>query len=188
MLDVDLLPSAGADRLEQVIRAMRDAGHGDLRRETLRAIRTESKPIIEALRAAVMGIDSRGVGGSRRRSGARRRAAHTVARQRRRNVARAVAGAGLRSTIRRAITLKIRTSGRNTGVSIVIDHRKLPDSQRSLPRHLDDPRGWRHPVFGTDTWVTQYGEPWWDATIREHVDDVRRGIVRAVDRVFAKMQ
>lgn len=58
----------------------------------------------------------------------------------------------LRRNIARGIKVQAST-GKRAQVRIVTS---MPDAtQAIIPRGLDDPRGFRHPVFGSTTWVVQ---------------------------------
>lgn len=84
---------------------------------------------------------------------------------------------GLRRRVAAGVKVRTRTSGKNVGVRIVAG--KLDGT--NLPRRLNK-GSWRHPVFGSDTWVTQTIQPgWFDETIRRGAPRVRVR-VRAVMR------
>lgn len=165
-----------ASDLVRASKALRAAGRGDLRKLMNREIREQTKPVVTDLRRAVQSIDSRV---KKEGGAARARRSHRNGRGR---------AHGLRASIARAIQIKIRVSGIKTGVSIRVDTKKLPPDQKTLPKKLDDPRGWRHPVFGGDTWVHQYGKEWWAPTIRPSVPKVRGGIHDAVQKYLNQLQ
>lgn len=165
-----------ASDLVRASRALKAAGRGDLRKLMNKEIRAQTKPVVADLRRAVQSIDSRVKSDG---AGAQARRLHRKGRGR---------AHGLRASIARAIQVKIRISGFRTGVSIRVDGTKLPASQRTLPKKLDSPRGWRHPVFGGPAWVQQYGKPWWRPTIEPSIPRVRNGIHEAVDKYLDKLQ
>lgn len=169
----------GADQLADVARRLRTAGRGDLRRELLKEIRQQTAPVVADLKAAVMRIDSRATPDRR---GARSRAAHRGGRG-------SASSHGLRRTIASAIVVKITTSGFSTGVRIRVNPKKLPADQRSLPKALNRPDGWRHPVFGNrNSWVTQTGKPYWNETIQPHLPTVRRGVTQTLERFARRLE
>ncbi|MFJ9848572.1 hypothetical protein [Streptomyces sp. NPDC101150] len=84
--------------------------------------------------------------------------------------ARVARGVGIRAAVGRNPAVKITTSMTN------------PD-EAAIPRGLDSPRGWRHPVFGNrNKWVSQhtYG-PWFMETMREGGDDIKRDVKQVMD-------
>lgn len=92
---------------------------------------------------------------------------------------------GLRESVARATKLQTTVKG----VRFVINASQLPESQRSLPRHLDSPKGWRHPVFGnTDNWVHQEGRPYFAATISRRAPAFRRAALDAIDETNRKIE
>lgn len=87
--------------------------------------------------------------------------------------ARAAGRAGLRESIARATGTSVRVSGKTPGLKVKIDPtRHLPPDQRTLPYHLDQPGGWRHPLFGNRSkWVQQQGKPYFVTTIMKNQKD-----------------
>lgn len=85
---------------------------------------------------------------------------------------------GLRARIALCASLASWTTGREAGVSVWIDPRKMEPDYKSLPlymegvtwertKHRHDYSKWRHPVFGTSSagtfkgkWVTQASHPY----------------------------
>ncbi|AZM51760.1 hypothetical protein DMA15_03510 [Streptomyces sp. WAC 01529] len=88
---------------------------------------------------------------------------------------------GLRRRVASGVTIQA-GAGRGLGVRIVTNMRD--PQERNLPRYLDDPRGWRHPVFGNrHEWVQQHtGGSWFRATIAEH----RPEMVRELEHVLGE--
>lgn len=147
-----------------------------LRLELGAAVRAAANPIVSDVRAAVMGIPVGGAHGG----GLVARAAFATRRPR--------AGHGLRATIAAATGLRVRTTGKASGVQIRVNVARLPTDQRKLPRDLDSPSGWRHPVFGdTKTWVAQAGHPYFKVTIARHAPMVRARIETAMDVIALKL-
>ncbi len=75
---------------------------------------------------------------------------------------------GLRMAIASGITVKVMTGAR-AGVTIVAGTSQMPAGKEPLVRAWEiggtSARGWRHPVFGKDKWVTQQGHPYFVKTI-----------------------
>lgn len=128
------------DALAAAARRVRQLGDRDVARELRKTVKDAAKPLQAELKRAARGIpSSRGVRSRK-------------------------AGAGLRRRIAGAVKIKASVSG-NPRVRVVLDGRKLGD-QAAVARGLDDPGGFRHPVFGNrDVWVNQRGHPWWTPTV-----------------------
>jgi hypothetical protein len=64
---------------------------------------------------------------------------------------------GLRGQLSRATALEVKTSGRQAGVAIRVDGRKMPTHMKALPAYMEGTkRPWRHPVYGNrNAWVNQ---------------------------------
>lgn len=151
-----------------------------LRRELQVAVRAAAGPIVIDVRQAVMAIPVGGGHGG----GLFARAAWTAYAKRR----PPRGGHGLRSSIAAATGTQVKTTGRSVGVKIRVNVAKLPPSQRKLPRDLDSPTGWRHPVFGnTAVWVAQAGHPYFKVTIARHQAGAKARIETAMDVIALKL-
>lgn len=87
---------------------------------------------------------------------------------------------GLRRRVAAGVAIQA-GAGRGLGVRIVTG---MKDPQeRKLPLYLDDPRGWRHPVFGNrHEWVHQdTGGSWFRATIAEHRPQMTRDLQQVLE-------
>lgn len=97
---------------------------------------------------------------------------------------------GLRAAIAKATRVSIKSSSRNVLVRLMVDAKRMPAGQQSLPRLMEGERRWRHPVYGnTNTWVTQAAHPYFAPAIPEHLPGVAAGVEAAVDetaRILAK--
>lgn len=81
---------------------------------------------------------------------------------------------GLRKRVARGVKLKI-----NRGISNVrIVTSVRDDEEAAIPRGLDTPKGWRHPVFGDrEDWVQQGGhKEWFRDTIWQDRDSFDKGL------------
>lgn len=87
---------------------------------------------------------------------------------------------GLRSRVARGVGIRA-AIGRNPAVKITTSMAR-PD-EAAIPRGLDSPRGWRHPVFGnTNKWVQQHTyAPWFMDTMREGGNDIKRDVKHVMD-------
>lgn len=95
----------------------------------------------------------------------------------------------LRARLKKATTLRVRTSGRDAGISIIVDGRKMPSRQGSLPAYVEGtkPR-WRHPVFGdTDRWVSQQPHPFFYSVVRPYGRRARKTVNHTLDEITKKI-
>lgn len=96
---------------------------------------------------------------------------------------------GLRARIARGVKSRVKWTGYKYGVQVVVDTSGLPRSERRLPKHLNNPKGWRHPVFGNrEHWESQTGEPYFDRAIVKHIPRIRRVVKTTVDRTMARIK
>lgn len=95
----------------------------------------------------------------------------------------------LRRLLAKATGGQVRLTGREAGVRVRTDGRKLPAGMKALPTYAEGTkRPWRHPVFGdTDTWVTQRPFPQFFDAVRPDEDRARREVERAVAAVFKQI-
>jgi hypothetical protein len=142
-----------------------------LRRELNKELRNIVKPIVLEVRTVVLSLPVT-------TSSAGTHAAHSrgTARRRERGL-RAATAAGVTSVVdysRPDIKIVVRPS--------------LPEDQKKLPRYLNDPEGWRHPVYGNrHVWVHQQGKPYFETTILRHRDAVRASLEQAIENAAARI-
>lgn len=71
--------------------------------------------------------------------------------------------------------------GRSPGARIRVRKRGMPRGFANAGKRLNARRGWRHPVFASDLWVSQRGEPgWFDDTLRRLHPRLRAAAERAL--------
>ncbi len=176
------ISTQGAEDYRRLAKNLRQAGRKDLRSKLRSRITEAGKPVLEEVRSTVRGLpvtSTRGGGRKQRREFSVARAAEKSKDRVRRR------GAGLRSTIASATKLQVTARG----VRFIVNSNQLPADQQSLPRHLDSPKGWRHPVFGdSHTWVHQQGKPYFAVVIKRHAPDFRRAILKAMDEIQAEIE
>lgn len=88
---------------------------------------------------------------------------------------------GLRETVASQIGAQARMSGKSPGVRVRAGTKKDPRGFKFAGRRLNQARGWRHPVFGSETWVHQYGRPWFDPAILRRKAEYKQAVIRAMD-------
>lgn len=176
MAEVKLSVSGQAE-LKALAARLKAAGDKGLRSELRKAIKKATGPAVRDVQQAARTMKVTGARGGGKKA---RRLHYTGKRA-------AKGGHGLRATIARATRAEIKPGG-DARVTIRTYARYLPMDQRKLPRYLDRPKGWRHPVFGDRAdWVTQYGEPWFASTLIRHGPAVRREILAAMKTVAEKI-
>ena len=144
------------DSLRKVTTGLKQASDGkELRKEMARELRAALKPAVSDARSAVMTIPSSGAG---RQS------------------------PGLRQGIAKRIGTEIRLSGKSTGAKVKA--RRTPNLRGfdHAPKRTQSRRGWRHPTFGRDTWVTQRGRRrWFDDSTKKHSAKYRAAVKAVID-------
>lgn len=95
---------------------------------------------------------------------------------------------GQSTGLRAAIAAASRFSNTAAGVRVLVDNGRMPADQQTLPGHTDS-GSWRHPVFGSNNWVTQHSRANWFLTAcLSEADTVEREIEAAMDRVADKIE
>lgn len=179
---MEVRSNGGAD-FAALGRKLRAAGKNGaaIRKALTKTIQAQLKTITSEQQAAARSMT---VKGSRGRGSRRREQFHAVKSKRLRR-----GGYGLRALTAASIKSRVSYSGRKLGARIYVDASRFPQSQRTLPRHLNNPRGWRHPVWGDRRrWVTQIGAPYFDEPIRRRRETVRRAVEAAVADVMRNLK
>lgn len=83
---------------------------------------------------------------------------------------------GLRKRVARGVRLKINRGGD----SIRIITTMTDPREAAIPRGLDTPHGWYHPVFGTEEIVRQPGYGWFREPIVKHRDEFQGAFYRVL--------
>lgn len=88
----------------------------------------------------------------------------------------------LRTAVAEHTKVTVRTGGRHPSVGVRASKTGMPRGFYNAPKRLNAAKGWRHQVFGQDTWVTQRGRPgWFDDTIARFKPAAERGAKSAMD-------
>jgi hypothetical protein len=98
----------------------------------------------------------------------------------------------LRDAVARQIKVGASLGGRNPGATIKVGTKQDPRGFRFAGRRLNNPKGWRHPVFGREdaAWVQQYGRRgvrWFEPTILKNRNEYRDGVRKAVDAMAERI-
>lgn len=127
-----------------------------IRRRMAKEIRQEVRPVANRLKAAYRGNPSK-------------------------NQPNPPGRGDLRRLLARAVTVQVRTSGKNAGAVIRVDGRRMPDQMGKVPALYEGRERWRHRVFGSDTWVKQDPTPTFDRIVPQAAPAVRRRINDAAE-------
>lgn len=179
---------SGADDFKKLAAKFKAAGKNGaaIRKKLTATIQKRLTRITAEQKAAAKDMKVKGVKGF---GSARRQAFHEAKSLRGKKARARRGGYGLRASVARAIKSKVNYTGRKLGARVLVDPSAMPPSQRRLPRHLDNPRGWRHPVWGhPDIWVGQKGEPYFSRPISRHREAVRREIKNDIDEVLRTLK
>ncbi|MEV7684463.1 hypothetical protein [Streptomyces bungoensis] len=131
--------------LRRIATELRRMDDKELKKRFRKELRKAARPMVLAVRQAIRQIPS----------------------------TRPYSASGLRGQLSKAVKLELRTAGRQAGVRIRMDGRKM--DRGTLPRLVEGEgveRGrrvdtrWRHPVFGKDVWVQQPPKPYFYKTVQ----------------------
>lgn len=154
-------------RLAADIRALEDGRALD--RELRKEFAKLGDPAVQAVRASIRSIPSKGQSARRGRR-------------------------SLRSEMARAAEHKVRTT-RRPGLIVWVNPRRMPPGKQNLPGYMDGAppfTRWRHPVFAGPNkrtpWVTQRPHPYFDRAIRSVPDKAERGAAAAIDYIANRIE
>lgn len=178
----------------EVSRLLKRTGQGEMRKAMSAEARAIAKPILNDMRSEVLALDSHaksggGTAGAKRTAKALGKAESAFGYSDRQIHRTGGRSGGLRQAVARSLRIVVKDSGFKVGVRIRTEGSRLPSDQRYLPRGLDSVKGWRHPVFKTDEWVTQYGNPpgWFMSTAKAHRPMAERRMRKAVDKYVKEL-
>jgi hypothetical protein len=164
----------GGQQLEAIAARLKTLEDGKVIRKSLtKRLGAAVKPLVPEIRSAINEIPSKGSSGS---------ASSSRAESNRKG------DGSLRTAIARGVQQKTSLSGRNVGVRLRLDSSKLPADQKALPKLLNGPAAFRHPVYGHKVWVSQSAHPFWWKTIAPHVDEMRTEIAGVLNDIAAQIE
>ncbi|WP_406168877.1 hypothetical protein [Streptomyces sp. NBC_00996] len=150
--------------LKRIAAELRRMDDRELKKRLSKELRAAAKPMVPAVRQAIRNIPSK----------------------------RAYSAAGLRGALSKAVKLEVKTSGKQAGIRLRVDGRKMPNKMGSLPKLMEGEgvqRGrrvdtrWRHPVFGKDRWVQQPPKPYFFKTVQSLGPRSRQSVNRVLDGI-----
>jgi hypothetical protein len=67
--------------------------------------------------------------------------------------------------------------------------RRGPRGFDNAPKALNNPKGWRHRVFGRDVWVEQRATPteWFDRATRRRHEQLRDAVLETMQRMAERL-
>lgn len=149
------------DLTRLVVALNAEADGAGLRRELRAGLKAAVEPAAAAARASIL---SMGVGG----------------------LTRAVPS--LRTVVAAAVKTEVRLGVKRAGIAVVVKKHSMPRGFFNAPKRLNARKGWRHPVFGTDRWVSQRGKPgWFDDTLAKAKPAAVRAAKLAMDDVARRI-
>ena len=146
------------DDLGDLVKAINAHGSDKaVKKELRRGLREAVKPLVPKARSAVLAQGSKGK------------------------------GTGLRRDMARAVEVKVDLGGRNPGVRLRLNGAKLNGRPKGLVAMYEGTIPWRHPVFGSGTWVAQPHRGFLTEVGRAGESDVARDITKAMDDIGRKI-
>ena len=144
-------------------RALRAEADGkQLRRDLIKELKKPLAPAVSEIKAGVMAMPASGIPS---------------------------AGESLRRAVARRIKSEAKLSGRAVGVRVRARRTPAVRGFANAPKRLNSPKGWRHPVFGRDQWVSQLGKPhYFDEPLQGRRQEFRRAVIRAMDQAARRLR
>jgi hypothetical protein len=143
-----------SDDLRRVTRELRRMDSREVTKRFRKELRAAATPLVPVVRASIQSIPSRTGDGS------------------------------LRAAMSKAVRVEVRTTGRQAGIAIRVDGRKMPAHMKSLPSMVEGKKRWRHPVFGNrQVWVQQPSKPYFYKVVRPAGASSRRAVNRVLDGI-----
>ncbi|MGW1000480.1 hypothetical protein [Streptomyces sp. NPDC002520] len=142
--------------LRRISRELRAMDDKKVKTKFRRELRKAAQPLVPKVRASIRNIPSK----------------------------RAYSPDGLRGSLSRATRIEVKTTGREAGVAIRVDGRKMPGHMKSLPSMVEGKKRWRHPVFGNrEVWVDQPKHPYFYNVVRAAGPLARRAVSKVLDDI-----
>jgi hypothetical protein len=162
-LDVQI---KGANKLREMAIQLRLADKQVLGRELNKAIKDAATPTLKDIRDSAESLKTTGV----RKPGAK----HPFT--------KVMPPKGLRHKVAESVEAQVSVFAENPRVRFRTG-KGLPPELANMPRNLDSPGTFRHPVMGNrEVWVSQRGDPWFWKPIERNLGTFRGEIDKALDR------
>lgn len=142
--------------LARISRELRRLDNPELKKRFRKELRAAAQPLVPVVRNSIRSIPAK----------------------------RPYTAAGLRGRLAKATRVEAKTVGRDAGVAIRVDGRKMPSHQKALPKMMEGRKRWRHPVFGNrEVWVTQTAHPYFFHVVRPAGLASRRAVNKVLDKI-----
>ena len=142
--------------LRRVSRELRRMDNPEIKKRFRKELRAAAAPLVPRVRSSIRAIPSE----------------------------RGYSPQGLRGQMAKATRLEVRTTGKQAGVAIRVDGRKMPAHMKSLPSMVEGKKRWRHPVYGNrEVWVTQTRRPYFYNVVRVAGPASRRAVGKVLDGI-----
>lgn len=147
--------------LKRISAELRKMDNKQLKKEFSKELRAAAKPMVPAVRRAIRQIPS----------------------------SRGYTADGLRGRLSKAVKLEVKLTGKQAGVRIRVDGRKMPSHEKALQAYMEGlKKPWRHPVYGNkEVWVKQDPSPYFYKTVRPMGLRTRVTVNKAMNRVAKKI-
>ncbi len=123
----------GGKDIKRVAAELRRMDDKEILKRFRKELRAAAAPMVPAVRASIAAIPVKGTSGS----------------------------SGLRGSLQRATRLMLRTGGKMAGIRVLVDPKKMPEHEMSLPQMMEGVKPWKHPVYGNrEAWVKQDPHPY----------------------------
>jgi len=144
------------DDLRRISRALRSMDNPEVKKRFRKELRAAAVPLVPVVKASIRSIPAK----------------------------RAYTPGGLRGRMVAATRVEVRTVGKDAGVAIRVDGRKMPSKQKALPKAMEGKKRWRHPVFGNrEVWVTQQPHPYFFHVVRPAGVASRIAVNKVLDQI-----
>lgn len=143
--------------LKRIATELRKMDNKQLKKQFSKELRAAAKPMVPAVRQSIRNIPS----------------------------SRGYSADGLRGRMSKAVKLEVKLTGKQAGVRIRVDGRKMPTHEKALQAYMEGlKKPWRHPVFGNrEVWVKQDPNPYFYKVVRPMGLRTRANVNRAMTRV-----
>lgn len=146
----------GGKDIKRVGAELRRMDDKEILKRFRKELRAAAAPMVPAVRASIAAIPVKGTSGS----------------------------TGLRKRLQKATRLMLRTGGKLAGIRVLVDPKKLPDHERSLPAMEEGLRPWKHPVYGNrGVWVRQDPHAYFFPVVRKLGPASRIAVNRVLDGI-----
>lgn len=87
---------------------------------------------------------------------------------------------GVQAGIQAGLRTAVATEKRTQGVRITGTAARIPEGHKPMLRLYNKP-SFRHPVFGSGTWVVQRGRPYFGSVIKPHEPEITEAVFDALE-------